>query len=598
MLAHVFDAAKRILSRSPSYQGDSEVTDQNIPRSAQADAEDNAMVTTRRGTGTAPSVDSTPASSVRQTRGKRHLEIEIQQTPTASKRRRKGVSKEDPATGEEDEQAQSNVEAHADTEQDEDPDFVTKAMPHRTKNKKTYDSTEFRTPIARRSSPKILIPTKDSTDEAHESETPSSQVDIFYTPAQQSFTLPAEEDEREGSLTPRPTAKAAKTTPASGKGSGKRGRPRKNPVPTTVEDTPVKPNIPDETPDEILDEIPSSTWNSEQAPLSPADHNDDSEASVISNKVNGNPAILDENNSSEELQEQDVASMKTDATGEPRKDQVENLASLSVAYEDSAPDTAAGPQRRHKRFDSEEPDDVLETTMHAAPEQEAKADDDNYASDSDDAPEMITTSAAVSKAKAAAAEASHARQAQQAKEEKRRQERADRITQEQAEKREREEKRQRKLIKSQAKLERQQQRQASSPPQAPTDLNMRDLPDLLPESILEAAGDRRPPTPPFVRGGKTKGEVRQEKMNRHIKFLDRSEKPIKDLKKGKVNVSVLSQRNELLAPKVNRNTKSIREHWLKGREADRKGSGKNGRSFKKMERRATPKGFLRGGDDD
>ena len=87
-------------------------------------------------------------------------------------------------------------------------------------------------------------------------------------------------------------------------------------------------------------------------------------------------------------------------------------------------------------------------------------------------------------------------------------------------------------------------------------------------------------------------------MNRHIKFLERGEKPIKDVKKGKVNVSVLSQRNMLLAPKVNRDTKNIREHWLKGREADRKGrGGRKAMNFKKMERRTAPKGFLRGGDD-
>lgn len=586
MFARVFDSAKRFLSRSPSYQEESEDVKHEIPRSAQLGIVENKMVTTRRGTGT--DVESTPASSVRQTRGKRHLEIEVQETPTASKKRRKGASKEEPAT----EATTEDVQGTAEAEDNADPDFVTKAMPHRTRSKKTYDSAEARTPITRRRSPKIVIPdssSKETGDESHESETTSSQADVFFTPAQQAFSLPADGDEREESLTPRPAVKAAKATPTSGKGSGKRGRPRKNPVSATPEKSTSGHNS--------ADEVPSSTWDSEQAPLTPTENVEDKSAiAAAGNDNTEKPAA--EGEDERQQPERDSAEVRSTAEGPQAKEQVEDLASLGIAYEDVTPDTKVDRPRRHKRFGSEELADDAELTTQAVSTQEPEPVDDDNASDSDEAPEMVTASVAASKAKAAAEGTVRAHQAQQTKEEVRRKERAERIAQEQAEKREREEKKARKLAQKEAKLARRQQREVSSPPRAPTDLHMDSIPDLLPESLLEAAGDHRPFSPPPVRGGKTEEELRREKLNRHIKFLERGEKSIKDVKKGKVNVSVLSQRNMLLAPKANRDTKNIREHWLKGREADRKARGKKGPSFKKMERRAAPKGFLRGGDDD
>lgn len=575
MFARVFGTAKRILSRSPSYQEESEEAIQDIPRSADDAADTAAMVTTRRGTGTAGSVQSTPASSTRSVKGKRHLELEMQETLTPTKRRRKAASKEEAATEESSDKAQDSIEAPADGAESADTTADVKSIPHRTRSKKSVDLTVASTPIARRASPKIVIPEPNSERSADE-------ADVFYTPAQHSFANTVDEDDREGSLTPRPTSKATKATPASGKGSGKRGRPRKH----------SKPNLPQQSPKAsiLAEEIPSSTWESEQAPLSPVKLDDTAESAR-------------ETASSEEQQESDADTARDGAEGllttkdKPSKDQVQNLASLGIAFEDVAADTTVAAPRKHKRFGSEEP---ATTTVQNEPiEAPAVAEPEDDGSDSDEAPEMVTTSVAASKAKATAEETKRALQAQHTKEEKRRQERADRIAQEQAEKREREEKKARKLAKSQAKLARRQRREGSSPARAPMDVDMHNLPDLLPESILEAAGDRRAPTPPLVRGGKTEEELRKEKLNRHIKFLDRGEKPIKDVKKGKVNVSVLAQRNALLAPKVNRDTKNIREHWLKGREAQRKGrGGRKGVTFKKMERRAVPGGFLRGGDDE
>ncbi|KAL5373198.1 hypothetical protein DPSP01_012895 [Paraphaeosphaeria sporulosa] len=575
MFARVFDTAKRILSRSPSYQGESEEPTQDIPRSADDAADAAAMVTTRRGTGTAGSVQSTPASSTRSAKGKRHLELEVQETSTPTKRRRKIATKEEPATDENSDQAQDSIEVSADGANNADTEAKVKAIPVRTRSKKSVDLTVASTPVARRASPKIVIPEPASERSADE-------ADVFYTPAQHSFANTADEDDREGSLTPRPTSKANKATPASGKGSGKRGRPRKHSKANSPEKSPIVSTL--------AEEVPSSTWESEQAPISPV-------------KLDDTAKATGETVSSEEKQESDADTARDGAEGsatienKPPKDQVQDLASLGIAFEDVAPDTTAAQPRKHKRFGSDEP---AEAKVQVEPTEEPAVDGpEDDGSDSDEAPEEVTTSAAASKAKATAEETKRARQAQQAKEEKRRQERADRIAQEQAEKREREEKKARKLAKSQAKLARLQQRQGSSPARASMDVDMHNLPDLLPDSILEAAGDRRAPTPPPVRGGKTEEELRKEKLNRHIKFLDRGEKPIKDVKKGKLNVSVLAQRNALLAPKVNRDTKNIREHWLKGREAQRKGrGGRKGTTFRKMERRAVSGGFLRGGDDE
>jgi hypothetical protein len=44
-----------------------------------------------------------------------------------------------------------------------------------------------------------------------------------------------------------------------------------------------------------------------------------------------------------------------------------------------------------------------------------------------------------------------------------------------------------------------------------------------------------------------------------------SEKPAQDLQIGKLSVSVLESRNELLPPKANAKGRGIRQNWLRGR---------------------------------
>jgi hypothetical protein len=71
------------------------------------------------------------------------------------------------------------------------------------------------------------------------------------------------------------------------------------------------------------------------------------------------------------------------------------------------------------------------------------------------------------------------------------------------------------------------------------------------------------------------------------------------MKKGKLSVAVLGQHNRVLPPKVSRNTKNVREHWLKGRKMEKKKGGKPNFGFaNKVERRPHgSRGFLRNGDD-
>lgn len=243
------------------------------------------------------------------------------------------------------------------------------------------------------------------------------------------------------------------------------------------------------------------------------------------------------------------------------------------------------------RFGSEEPMDVdapLETAPIVPSKPAAPAYEDEDDSDSDAAPEEVTTSAAISKAKAAEAEATRAYQAQQQKLEQKRRERLQRVADEQRAKREKDEKKAAKLAKQAA---------AAVPEKAPFDFSTSSLPALLPTSLLEAAGDKRPLTPPPMVSGPSEAERRKEQLVRHIRFLERGERPIKDVKKGKLNVHVLEQELKTLAPKVNRDVRNVREKWLKGRENDRKfKKGKLVMKRAKMERRPVGGGFLRGED--
>ncbi|KAF3039844.1 hypothetical protein E8E11_002348 [Didymella keratinophila] len=471
MFAQLFGAAKRVISRTPSYQGRSSEARDEVPEvptsdpapTQSSDNEDTAyevtMVTTRRGTET-PGMAATPASSAKKTVGKR--ELEALDTPTQAKRQRK-------TTVEFTRTLRSTPRKGGDAQEsaEEAIDDAAGATPRPDKS----------SPLAihRRSSPKVVVepasPAKDDApaqDGFHTPEPASSEA-AFVTPFTSKKAL-------EGS----PTPKAAQSaTPAAARKA--RGRPRKTQK------------------DQVPEEIPSPTQESSAA--SP---------------------------------------------------------------------TAAAP-KAHVRFGSEEP--TMNAKGHTRYEAPAPApaptpavdEDVDSDSDSDEAPEMVSTSAAASKAAAAQADTSRALAAQSEKELKKRLAREQRIAAEQAAKRERDALKAQKAAARAKKAARLSSVAELDEDATPMQIDRTSLPSLLPDSLLANLGDVRPPTPPPEARGRTEEELRREKLNRHIKFLEQSSKAPKDKRVGKHHVAVLGQQNRVLPPKVSKNTKGVREAWLKGR---------------------------------
>ncbi|OAL48306.1 hypothetical protein IQ07DRAFT_570832 [Pyrenochaeta sp. DS3sAY3a] len=257
------------------------------------------------------------------------------------------------------------------------------------------------------------------------------------------------------------------------------------------------------------------------------------------------------------------------------------------------------PAKAHRRFGSEEPAEGYEAPVTTQPEPTVGSEQGDDASDSDEAPEVVTTAAATSKAKAAQAEADRAFRAKQEQEQAKRQQHEERIAEEQAQKRLREEKKAKKLAKQLAKQQKATEAFEEDDEPSYSRAITKDLPALLPDSLLDTIGDQRAPTPPYERRGKTEEQLRKEKLKHHIKFLEQSEKPAKDVKKGKFSVALLGQQNKVLAPaKATRDVRNVRESWLKGRQVVKKNGAKAKFRSTKMERRPHGvRGFLSGGDD-
>ena len=89
------------------------------------------------------------------------------------------------------------------------------------------------------------------------------------------------------------------------------------------------------------------------------------------------------------------------------------------------------------------------------------------------------------------------------------------------------------------------------------------LPALLPDDILNAVPDVRPPTPP------PEFEVFSQKKPTKLRFLEKKEKAPKDVRMGDVAIRVLDsessrkQPNTALAPKASKTSRGAREAWLK-----------------------------------
>ena len=259
------------------------------------------------------------------------------------------------------------------------------------------------------------------------------------------------------------------------------------------------------------------------------------------------------------------------------------------------------------RFGPAKPSDEASTKpSNADTEMKDQAEYQDSDSDSDEAPETITVASAISKAKKAEQEAARALLAAANKEKQKRKERAERVAEEQKAKKKREAKAAKKLAKQMAReKEDEDEDMDDAEDQEMVDseekLDINNLPTLLPTSLLASAPEKRPaalPTTALI-PGKSAAVLAKEKLNRHIKFAEHGEKQVKDKKKGPVSVRVLEKGNPVLPPKVNKDTRNIREKWLRGRREEK--VDKRGRriwSGEKVRRKEVNRGFLRNGRDE
>ncbi|KAK8173696.1 U3 snoRNA associated-domain-containing protein [Phyllosticta citrichinensis] len=247
------------------------------------------------------------------------------------------------------------------------------------------------------------------------------------------------------------------------------------------------------------------------------------------------------------------------------------------------------------RFGSEDPPAVSEP----APEPPKKTEIPSSSADEDsddEAPEAVTASSAREQARAAEEDATKAVKEQEAAAKRKRQEREARLREQAAaSKRRKQKETESKLdpedVSPSADVASSTTITASNPAAlSKPAYNLQNIPDLLPDELLAAAPAVRPPTPePAERGtglGQKEGE--RKKLNKHLKFLD--EKPAKDIKKGPVRLHVLEKGNKKLPPKVNNQSKNMRDQWLAGRRVQ-PAKGKKG--FGGPERKKTGGGFLR-----
>lgn len=528
MFARVLDTAKRILSRTPSIPGaSSEFTE--VPPTA-APSADAAMVTTRGGTETPGA--ATPRSSVRKQVGKR--ELELLDTPARAKRQRKAVSAPKKTDADHGATIMSTKESSDDTS-----DTITVAVQPSSSEKAVETATAENESLAirRRSSPQVIVAklsppastASASFEQPIQDDEPAIAARIVHsTQESQPSTEHIESTLKATSPSSTPKGKPPKKSSTPSSITKQSGKPRK----TTISNDAHTIELTTTTTTRIIDEVPSSSYESENAPIC------------------------------------------FDEASEPTQQ----------------------PSKIHKRFGSEEI--IHRTVVNTQPvEHPQETNPDDSASDSDEAPEVVTTAAATSIARATQAEAQRASLAQQQKESAKRRAREELIAAQQAAKREREEKKARKLARKQAKTAAKADSDDEQAPviQKPGTMGA-GLPALLPDSLLATLPDQRAPTPPPARRGKTEEELRREKLNHHIKFLERAEKPIKDLKKGNLMVAVLGQHNKVLPPKMSKGSSDVRERWLKGRGVQKKsGKGKIGKG--KMERkRFGGGGFLKGED--
>ncbi|KAK8195384.1 U3 snoRNA associated-domain-containing protein [Phyllosticta capitalensis] len=250
------------------------------------------------------------------------------------------------------------------------------------------------------------------------------------------------------------------------------------------------------------------------------------------------------------------------------------------------------------RFGSEDPPVIPEPVPEPPKKAEIPTSSADEDEDSDDeAPEAVTTSSAREQARAAEEDAAKAVKEQEAAAKRKRQEREARLREQAAASKRRKQKEAESALASEdvsppADVASSTTITASNPAELSkqSKYDLQNIPALLPDDLLAAAPAVRPPTPEPVERATVldRKEVEKKKLNKHLKFLD--EKPAKDIKKGPVRLHVLEKGNKKLPPKVNNQSKNMREQWLAGRRAQ---SSKGKKNFGGPERKKTGGGFLR-----
>ncbi|KAI9701391.1 MAG: hypothetical protein M1820_006482 [Bogoriella megaspora] len=234
----------------------------------------------------------------------------------------------------------------------------------------------------------------------------------------------------------------------------------------------------------------------------------------------------------------------------------------------------------HIRFgDDELPAvDLPESPEAPSPSQIREDPSDN--SDSDDAPEAVTQSSARNRVKAAQQGASKAVESRKAADKEKRKTQAERL-QEQAKSSQRGLKRKRALAEAQSK---ENERSDESLDTTSTETKHRtskkiEIPDLLPDEILAAERPSLSPTPDVDDKRGASHQPPQRTSGYLEKSLAKKAKPLKDLKRGSLNVRVLDEKNKLLAPRVNVHSRNLLEGM------------RNGNGRKDLEKRAVKRGF-------
>ncbi|KAL5001251.1 U3 snoRNA associated-domain-containing protein [Aspergillus recurvatus] len=252
--------------------------------------------------------------------------------------------------------------------------------------------------------------------------------------------------------------------------------------------------------------------------------------------------------------------------GNKRRKRSSIKATEEVVKEEAKEDTKveAAP-KKHFRFDSEEPvlPEVTGSDVVVDVQQEKKNDEED--SSDDEAPETVDNSAQLSKIKLEAKKREEARKIEeQEKREKRRQLDEARKQQAKASAKRKE------VSASQAALgagtpaeDMLSESSATLQGSFTQDARRSTLPALLPDDILNAVPDVRPPTPP------PETEAFLQKKPIKLRFLEKKEKLPKDVRMGDVAIRVLDsessrkQPNAALAPKASKTGRGAKEAWLK-----------------------------------